>query len=111
MRSEVIPQQLDNPLGIMRRHERLPVLAANVPASLNLSRPVPNTRYGFETELPAMARPGVGSPDALLFLAIDRQRGSELGELGEGGFELLDDLGGEYSGGGQGAGVIEGLIA
>ena len=35
----------------------------------------------------------------------------QFGELGEGGFEVLDDLGGDDAGGGQVVGVLEALVA
>lgn len=40
-------------------------------------------------------------------VGLSWKRGSQLGELGEGGFELLDDLGGEYARGREGAGVVD----
>lgn len=47
----------------------------------------------------------------LLPRGVDRQGSGQLRELGEGSFQLLDDLGGEDAGGGQRAGVVKGVVA
>lgn len=55
-------------------------------------------------------RPMTGWPHGVVPGSIgllERQRRSEFRELGEGGFEFLDDLGGEHRGGWERCGIVQ----
>ena len=55
--------------------------------------------------------PVTSTATRLVLSCIDRKRRRQLGELGEGGFEFLDDLSGEHARGRKQRGVVKRLVA